>query len=275
MTRFAAQFRQLHAQPRGFVMPNVWDAGSAVVAASAGFQAIATTSAGVAFSLARADYLIPEGARPVTRQEMLDRAQEIAAAVDVPVNGDLEAGYGRSPEAVAETISGAIDAGLAGGNIEDQLSGEGLFDEELAVERIVAARETIDAKSSVFVLTARTDGQLLHACPLSESIRRANRFREAGADCLYVTHGADELEVIATLVKEIDGPVNVVMGLHGGTFTTKELLDLGVARISTGGSVARATLGFVQAAVAELRDRGTLGFLAGQVPHMAINSLFS
>lgn len=275
MTDTTAQFRQLHSEPRGFLMPNVWDAGSAVIVASAGFPALATTSGGVAFSLARADYLLPPGAQPVSRQEMLDRAHEIAAAVDIPVNGDLEAGYGRTPEAVAETIAGAIDAGLAGANIEDQLSGEGLFDEGLAVERIVAAREMIDAKGSAFVLTARTDGQILHACPLSASIRRANRFRAAGADCLYVIQASDELDVIATLVKEIDGPVNVVMGLHGGKLTTAELLAVGVARISTGGSLARATLGFVRAAAAELRDRGTLGFLAGEISQLTLNEMFT
>src|SRR5258706_14145918 len=142
--RRAAAFRRLHAGGAGFVMPNAWDAGSAIVLAEAGFSAIATTSAGIAFSLGRADHAIPAGGTPVSRAQMLERVRQIAEAADVPVNGDLEQGAGQRPEAVAETIRLAIDAGLAGGNIEDHAGGA-LYDESLAVERIAAAREAVDA----------------------------------------------------------------------------------------------------------------------------------
>src|SRR4051794_32615243 len=158
-------FRGLHAGQ--FVMPNAWDAGSAVLLAAAGFPAIATTSAGIAFSLAKGDHTLPDGAPAVSREEMFARVREITAAVDVPVNGDLEDGYGAAPDRVAETITLAREAGLAGGNIEDY-DGRELYGASLAVERIIAARE---AAGPSFVLTARTDGQLLRApTSLTDSI---------------------------------------------------------------------------------------------------------
>ncbi len=199
-------------------MPNAWDAGSAIVLAEAGFEAIATTSAGIAFSLGKADHAIPGGATPVSRSEMFERIRQIAAAVDVPVNGDLEAGYGDRPEAVAETIRLGIDAGLAGGNIEDYANGV-LYDEELAAERIAAAREVIDAGGTGFVLTARTDGQL--------------------------------------------------------TLTVSALRSAGVARISLGGSIARAALGYVREGARELLERGTIGFAEVQIPQGELNALFA
>src|SRR5262249_37554822 len=154
------------------------------------------------FSMGRADHAVPDGATRVSRSQMFDRIREIAAAVDIPVNGDLEDGYGERPEAVAETIRLAIDAGLAGGNIEDY-SGRALYQEALTVERVAAAREAADAGGSGFVLTARTDALLLKApAPLADAIRRANQYRQAGADCLFVP-GVNDLETIAILVREI------------------------------------------------------------------------
>lgn len=267
-------FRTLHRAGAGFVMPNAWDAGSAVILAEAGFEAIATTSAGIAFSLGRADHTIPEGGSEVSRSVMFDRIREIAAAVDIPVNGDLEDGYGPSPESVAETIRLAIDAGLAGGNIEDYDNGV-LYDEALAVERIAAARRAVEASGADFVLTARTDGQLLAApAPLADSIRRSNRYREAGADCLYVP-GVNDLGPIATLVREIEGPLNVVLGLGSSTLSAGDLRSVGVARVSLGGSIARAALGFVRQAARELREEGTLGFAGIQIPQGELNALFA
>jgi 2-methylisocitrate lyase-like PEP mutase family enzyme len=265
-------FRHLHRD--GLVMPNAWDAGSAVVLAEAGFAAIATTSAGIAFSLGRADHGIPQGGRAVSRSEMFDRIRQITAAVDVPVNGDLEAGYGDAPEAVAETIRLALDAGLAGGNIED-FAGGALYDEALAVERIAAAREVIEASGTDFVLTARTDGFLLHPpAALADAIHRANHYREAGADCLYVP-GVNDLDSIATLVREIDGPLNVVMGLGATSLTVAALRSVGVARISLGGSIARAALGFVRESARELLEAGTTTFAERQIPQAELNALFS
>ncbi|WP_427893755.1 isocitrate lyase/PEP mutase family protein [Kribbella sp. GL6] len=262
-------FRELHTGR--FVMPNAWDAGSAVLLAAAGFPAIATTSAGIAFSLAKGDHTLPDGAPAVSRDEMFARVREITAAVDVPVNGDLEDGYGADPSRVAETIGAAREAGLAGGNIEDY-DGRELYDVSLAVERIAAARE---AAGPSFVLTARTDGQLLRTpVPLADSIERANRFREAGADCLYVP-GVNSLDTIRTLVQEIDGPLNVVMGLGTSTLTVAELQAAGVARISLGGSIARAALGFVRRSAEELATHGTISFAADQIPQADLNQLFA
>lgn len=268
---FMTTFRELHTATTGFVMPNAWDAGSAVLLAEAGFPAIATTSAGIAFSLAKGDHTLPDGAPAVSREQMFERIQQITAASGVPVNGDLEDGYGAQPEMVADTIRLARDAGLAGGNIEDY-DGKSLYAESLSVERITAARE---AAGPDFVLTAGTDGQLL-ASPtsLADSIHRANLYREAGADCLYVP-GVNDLDAIATLVKEIDGPLNVVMGLGSSTLTTYDLLSAGVARISLGGSIARGALGFIRAAAQELQTTGTMGFAANQIPQGELNELFA
>ncbi len=264
-------FRELHNAKTGFVMPNAWDAGSAVLLADAGFSAIATTSAGIAFSLGKGDHTLPDGAPAVSREQMFERIQQITEASGVPVSGDLEDGYGARPEAVADTIRLAREAGLAGGNIEDY-DGRSLYDESLSVERIQAARE---AAGPDFVLTARTDGQLLASpTPLADSIQRANLYREAGADCLYVP-GVNDLDAIATLVKEIDGPVNVVMGLGSSTLTTHDLFAAGVQRISLGGSIARAALAFVRAAAQELQTAGTMNFAAGQIPQAELNQLFA
>jgi len=269
-----AAFRQMHTGRAGFLMPNAWDAGSAIVLAEAGFAAIATTSAGIAFSLGKADHTIPGGATPVSRSQMFERIRQITAAAGIPVNGDLEAGYGDQPEAVAETIRLAIDAGLAGGNIEDHHDGA-LYDEGLAAERIVAAREVIDASDTGFVLTARTDGLFLSsAAPLTDSIQRANRYRQAGADCLYVP-GVSDLETIGTLVSEIDGPLNVVMGLGSTALTVASLRSAGVSRISLGGSIARAALGFVREGARELIEHGTLSFARIQIPQGELNALFA
>jgi len=273
-TARCAAFRQLHDGRIGFVMPNAWDAGSAIILAEAGFAAIATTSAGIAFSLGRADHSIPDGSTRVSRSEMFDRIRQITAAVDTPVNGDLEDGYGEGPEAVAETIRLAIDAGLAGGNIEDYADGV-LYDEALAAERIVAAREVIDASGTAFVLTARTDGLLLSPpAPIADSIRRVNRYRQAGADCLFVP-GLNDPKAIATLVSEIDGPLNVVMGLGSTTLTVAALRSAGVARISLGGCIARAALGFVRESACELLERGTLTFAGIQIPQRELNTVFA
>lgn len=270
----AHAFRRLHAETPGFVMPNAWDPGSAILLAEAGFEAIATTSAGIAFSLGRPDHAIPRGATPVTRAEMFERIAQIAAAVDLPVNGDLQDGFGASPDAVAETVHLAIATGLAGGNIEDYANGE-LYPIDLAVERIAAAREAIDASGSSFVLTARTDGQqLTPPTPLEQSIDRANRYREAGADLLYVP-GVNDLHQTERLIEEIDGPLNVVLGLGATTLTVDALRARGVGRISLGGTIARAVLGLVRDAATELRDEGTLRFAARQLPQSDLNTLFA
>lgn len=270
MTPKALDFAALHRQPRGFVMPNAWDAGSAAILAEAGFPAIASTSAGIAFSLGRPDFDVRDRRRAVGRDVMLERIRQIVEAVGLPVNGDLEDGYGRAPEAVADCIAMAAAAGLAGGNIEDHDPDAGaVYDEELAVERIRAARA---AAGGSFVLTARCDvrpdGEGLAAC-----LRRLTRYREAGADCLYAPR-FDGMDDIRALVAEAGGPINVVIGLGRAPLTVPALLDAGVMRVSLGGSIARAALGFVRRAAAELAEQGTIGFAGGQISQGELNAIF-
>jgi 2-methylisocitrate lyase-like PEP mutase family enzyme len=270
----ARAFKALHEATPGFIMPNAWDAGSALVLADAGFKAIATTSGGIAFSLGKSDYT-PSAARfAVSRAEMFARIREIVAAVDLPVNGDLEAGYGDSPEAVAETIRMAIDAGLAGGNIEDKRpDANALYDEGLAVERIAAAREAIHAAGSAFVLTARTDALVWAGTDAMETcIRRANKFRAVGADCLF-TPGSSDIAVITRLVRDIDGPLNIVFGLAAGG-SPGEWIAAGVQRVSTGGSLARAALGLLRESARELQRGGAISYVARQLPQAELNALF-
>ncbi|TXT35153.1 MAG: PEP phosphonomutase [Comamonadaceae bacterium] len=266
------QFRQWHQESQAFLMPNAWDAGSACILAASGFQCLATTSAGIAFSLGQPDV---EGC--VSRSQMMERIHQIASAVTLPVSADLEAGFGAAPEEVAETIRLAIQAGVVGGNIED-LSGHPhspLFDLELAADRIRAARETADRSGITFTLTARTDCYLANVpSPFAEAVRRANRFREMGADCLFVP-GVKDAETIAALVREIDGPLNVVMGLTGSVFTVSQLDNLGVKRISIGGSLARSALGLVRRAAQEMREHGSFTFAEQQIPDAELCNFFA
>lgn len=272
----AKDFLALHQSSPGFVMPNAWDAGSAVILAAEGFKAIATTSAGIAFALGRQDYQVNEARLGVSRAEMFAQMRKIAEAVSIPVNGDLEAGYGDRPEEVADTIGQAIASGLAGGNIEDKPPFEtALYDEALAVERIAAARERIGALGNDFVLTARTDA--FPAAPndaLRTAIRRANLYLEAGADCVFAP-GPSDMATVATLVKEIAGPINVVMGLGTAAGNAHDLIGAGVRRISLGGSIARSALGFVRRSARELRDRGTIEFANEQIGQAELNALFA
>lgn len=272
----ATAFKAMHHAARGFVMPNAWDAGSAVILAEAGVAAIATTSAGIAFSLGRPDYNVRDPRLAVSREESFARIRQIADGVALPVNGDLEDGYGRQPDAVAETMRLAIAAGLAGGNIEDKdPRADGLYDEALAADRIRAARAAIDASGTDFVLCARTDAfQGPPETALKTSIRRGLLFREAGADCIYPP-GVAELATVRTLVKEIGAPLNIVTGLGKAALSVTDLLDAGVARVSLGGAIARAALGFVRRSVRELHEQGTIGFAAGQIPQGELNTLFT
>ena len=271
----ARAFLALHKAKPGFVLPNAWDAGSAIILADAGFPAIATTSGGIAFSLGKPDYFMGHTDLGVSRAEMFARSREIVAAVRVPVSADLEAGYGDTPEAVADTIRLATDAGLAGGNIEDRVPGEArLYEEALAVERIRAARAAIDASGAPFLLNARCDAFAMMKDGMTTAIRRGNLFREAGADCIF-TPGVPDLETIRTLVHEIAAPLNVVAGLGPTRIEPRAMLEAGVQRVSLGASIARAALGFVRAAAKEVRDAGTIGYASGQIPQGELNALFA
>lgn len=261
-------FADLHREGT-FLLPNAWDAGSARILEAAGFPAIATTSAGIAFSLARPDH---DYENRVDRDTMLRRVAEIAAEVSVPVSADLEDGYGHRPETVAETVKAAIAAGAAGGNIEDFTGdrADPLHDTEKAVERIQAAREAIGAEP--FVLVGRTDA-MLFGQPIGECVKRANAYLAAGAHCAFVP-GASDAATIATLVRELDGPLNVVMGLTGNALSLDDLRELGVRRVTVGGSIARAMYRHLIDAARELAQHGTFGYAADQVPQDELNRMF-
>jgi len=253
----ARRFRALHAAGQPFVMPNAWDAASARLLESCGFAALATTSAGINFA-----HGVPDGPGAVPRDVCLARHGAIAAAVDLPVSGDLENGYGDAPEDVARCIGLAIENGMAGCGIEDH-SGDGarpFYDIGLATERIAAARGAADASGLAFTLTARADCLLYgHDDALAEAIRRLRRYRAAGADCLYAPGPTDD-DTLRRLVGETGGPLNVVVGM-GGTATVERMARLGVARISTGGSLFRAVYGAVREFGAAMAD-------AGHFPHV-------
>ncbi|MCY4608530.1 MAG: isocitrate lyase/phosphoenolpyruvate mutase family protein [bacterium] len=257
-------FRDLHSADGIFVMPNAWNAGSACMLEAAGFPAVGTTSAGIAFGLGLPDY---EGA--LTREAALEETGRISRAVRIPVSVDAENGYGHSPEEVAETIRRVAKTGAVGASIEDFAASYGtgtLYDHTLAVERIEAAVATAASLPFPFTLTARAECYLAgSANPFAESVKRATAYRDAGADCLYVP-GMTDAKTIGRLVKEVDTPVNVVMGLAGNPLTVIELEDLGVKRVSIGGSLARATFGLIRRAAAEIRDRGTFTYSEQQVP---------
>lgn len=269
----ARAFLDMHHAPGGFVIPNAWDAGSALILASAGFAAIATTSAGVAFSLGKQDYEVGDPSLAVARDEMFARIAEIVRAVPLPVNGDLEAGWGPAPHDVAETVAMAIAVGLAGGNIEDKNPEGGLFDEALAAERIAAAAAL--AGPDGFVLNARTDALLVDGPgALAAAIDRANRYLAAGAHCVFVP-GAPDLQTIAVLAREIDGPLNIVAGLGAAPRDTRAILAAGAQRVSVGGTIARAALAFIRDCARELRDHGSLDFAERQLSGGELNALFA
>ncbi|RDD61919.1 isocitrate lyase/PEP mutase family protein [Ferruginivarius sediminum] len=264
-------FRDLHLEAGTFVMPNAWDAGSARLLAAAGFKALGTTSAGVNYVNGVPDYQYT-----VPRAAMLDAYSRVANAVDLPVSGDLENGYGDAPEEVAETIRAAMAAGMVGGNIEDHTgdADKPLYNIEHAAERIRAAREAADAGGVPFTLTARADPFMLGVAePFAETVERLNRYREAGADCLFAP-GTKDKPTIAALVREVDGPVNVVMGLAGSALSVAELAELGVKRISVGGSIARRTLAAVREAAAEIADKGTFTYAEQAIPDGEMKAFF-
>jgi 2-methylisocitrate lyase-like PEP mutase family enzyme len=268
-------FLKLHQAERGFIMPNAWDAGSAVLLASEGFAALGTTSAGIAFSLGKPDYGVRDARVAVSREEMLDAIRRIAAAVPLPVNADLESGYGETPEEVAATVRLAIEAGAAGCNIEDVNTATGeLYDIAEAVARIESARAAIRSSGRSFVLNARTDVfQRGGADAMPRAIERGNRLLAAGADAVF-TPGVADTERARLLVRELTGPLNLVVGLNEAASSAAALIDVGVRRISVGGSIARAALGLVRSAARELRGPGTVSYAAGQIPQQELNAMY-
>lgn len=261
--------KNLHHQNSAFVIPNAWDAGSARLLTSLGFEALATTSAGFAFSKGKRDSFAA-----LSRAEILENAAEIVAATDLPVSADLEDGFGASDEVCAETIRMACEIGLSGGSIEDAtgLSDNPIYDMHQAIDRIRAAAET--ANDLPFLLTARAENFICGRPDLSDTIKRLQAFSEAGADVLYAP-GLPDLEAIRTVCLEVDKPVNVLMGLSGKSYSVAELSEAGVRRISVGGSFARAALGALVRAATEVKSDGTFTYAEDAMPDAVASRLMA
>jgi 2-methylisocitrate lyase-like PEP mutase family enzyme len=260
-------FRALHTRSGAFIIPNPWDAGTAKILTQLGFEALATTSAGLAFAFGRSD-----GA--VTREETLANAQAIVHATGLPVSADLENGFGHAPEKVAETIQLAAGVGLVGGSIEDATGDKDkpIYDLTLAVERISAAVEAACAQNIHFTLTARAENFLHGRADLKDTIARLQAFEKAGADVLYAP-GLPSLEAIREVCSSVTRPVNVVAGLSGPAFSFEQLADAGVKRVSVGSALSRAALGAFMRAASEMKETGTFDFAREVVAYAEINKL--
>jgi 2-methylisocitrate lyase-like PEP mutase family enzyme len=246
-------FRALHARQHPFLVPNPWDVGTARMLQALGFEALATTSAGLAFSLGR-----PDGRRRVSRQETIAHAAAIAAAVDIPVTADLENGFGDTPEAVHHTILLAGEAGLAGGSIEDAtgLPEPAVYDHGLAVERVAAAVEAARSLPGPFTLTARAENFIAGRPDLDDTLRRLQDYAKTGADVLYAP-GLPDLDAIAAVCAAVGKPVNVLVGAAGSFHDVDALAAVGVRRVSVGAALARTALGAFLEAARDLRERGS------------------
>ncbi len=251
------RFRALHERDRAFIIPNPWDAGTARMLAQLGFEALATTSAGYAFSRGTVD-----GA--VGRDAMMAHVAEMVASTELPVSADLENGFGDSPEDAAETIRMGAAHGLAGGSIEDATGDESdpIYTLELAKERIHAAAETARSLPFTFTLTARAENYLHGRPDLKGTILRLQAYQEAGADVLYAP-GLTSKEEIAAVVQSVDRPVNVLAGMPAMRLSLAELSAIGVKRVSTGSALARAALGAFLLSAREMGIHGTFGFVEG------------
>jgi len=259
------RFQALHARPGAFLIPNPWDGGTARLLTHLGFEALTTTSSGLAFTLGKRD-----GTGEVTREETLANAKAIAAATDLPVAADLENGFGDS-----ETIRLAGEmAGLVGGSIEDSTGNPAhpIYDFQHAIERVAAAAEAARGLPYPFVLVGRAEN-FLHGRPdLDDTIRRLQAFSDVGADALYAP-GLTKAEDIRTVCNSVNKPVNVVMGLKGGSLSVAELAALGVRRISVGSALSRAALGAMVRAAREMLDHGTFDFAKDALPYVDANAM--
>ena len=263
----ADRFRHLH-ESGCFVIPNPWDIGSARLLEQLGFKALATTSSGFAWSLGRQD-------NHVTLEESVAHLRAIAGSVAIPVNADFEGGFADSPSGVAANVATAAATGVAGLSIEDSTGrpADPLYDFALAVDRIRAARQALDASGTGVLLTARSEGFIVGRPDLAETIRRLTAFAEAGADCLYAP-GLRTLDDVRAVVAAVrPKPVNVLVG--GPVFTVAQLADAGVRRISVGGALARAAWGGFLEAAREIADRGTFNGLGKAVPFADVNGAFA
>ena len=249
-------FRALHERDGAFIIPNPYDVGTARLLAYLGFEALATTSAGYAFTIGKRD-------GGLTREEALAGASAIASATDLPVSADLEHGFGDAPEGAAETIRMAAAVGVVGGSIEDSTgrAESPIYELELATERVRAAAEAAHSLPFPFTLTARAENYLHGRSDLKDTMRRLQAYQEAGADVLYAP-GLTTKDDIAALVSSVSRPLNVLMGLPGVHLTLAELSSLGVKRVSVGSGLSRAALGAFVRAAREMLESGTFTFSA-------------
>ena len=263
------RFRALHERDSAFIIPNPWDVGTARLLAHLGFEALATTSAGYAFSVGRRD-------NTIGRDEMMDHVAAIASASNLPVSADLENGFGDDPETVAQTIRLAAAAGLVGGSIEDSTGrvSHPIYEHAHAVERIRAAAEVVRALPFPFMLTGRAENYLVGKPDLKDTIKRLQAYQEAGADVLYAP-GLTDKDDIAAVVDSVDGPVNVVMGLRGVQLNLATLSAMGVKRISVGSALSRSALGAFLRAAREMREHGTFTFSNEAVSYQDISAMFT
>jgi len=261
-------FRALHGRKGAFLIPNPWNVGTARLLAHLGFEALATTSMGYAFSMGRRD-----GA--IGREETLAHAAALVSATSLPVSADLENGFGDVPEAAAETIRLAAGVGLVGGSIEDATgrAEQPIYELEHAAERIRAAVAAARALPFAFTLTARAENYLHGRRDLKDTIRRLQAYQQAGADVLYAP-GLATKEDIATVVRSVDRPVNVVMGLRGVQLSLAELAAIGVKRVSVGSALARAALGAFLRGAREMREQGTFTFANEAANPREISEIF-
>src|SRR5947209_2267178 len=265
----AQAFRALHQRAGAFIIPNPWDVGSARLLAHLGFEALATTSMGYAFSLGRRD-------NTLDREQVLAHARDISSATELPVSADLENGFGDSPALAAETIKLAAAAGVIGGSIEDATgrADHPIYEIEHAVERVRAAVEAARSLSFPFTLTARAENYLHGRPDLKDTILRLQAYQAAGADVLYAP-GLATKDDIAAVVRAVDRPVNVVMGLKGVQLSLAELSAFGVKRVSVGSALSRAALGAFLRAAREMREHGTFTFAAQAASSKEISDIFA
>jgi 2-methylisocitrate lyase-like PEP mutase family enzyme len=251
----ALAFRALHQRAGAFVMPNPWDAGTAKLLASLGFEALATTSLGLANMLGRAD-------SRVSRDEVISNCRDIAMATDLPVNADLENCFAHDPEAAAGTIRLAFEAGAVGGSIEDYTGdpAKPIYDFDLAVRRVFVAVKQVRSLPIPFVLTARAENLLHGSTDLEDTIRRLQAYEAAGADVLYAP-GLRNLAEIRRVIAAITKPFNAVIGWLEPSITVAQLADAGVKRISVGGALSRLALAAVQSAAVAMLEQGSIAWM--------------
>lgn len=264
----ALAFQARHKKTGAFVIPNPWDVGTARLLALLGFEALATTSAGYTFSRGQPDHTID-------REQMMKHLTDIALATELPVSADLENGYGDDPDVVMETIRQAGATGIVGGSIEDATnrSDDPIYTYELAVERIRAASEAARSLPFPFTLTARAENYLVGRADLQNTIERLQAYQGAGADVLFAP-GLKSKSDIATLVRSVDRPVNVLMGFQGAEISVQDLSEMGVKRVSVGASLSGAALGAFLRAGRELKDYGTFTYTNEAASTKEINGLF-